>query len=295
MEPHRVADPTVDIGCAAANEQVLLKRYVESRCPRLEEELVECFMPFARSFARRYRGGHEQFEDLSQVAGYALVKALRGYDPERGAFKGYAAPTILGELRRHFRNHSWRLHMPRSMQERSLAIEKASDTLANELGREPSVAQIAERLELEEEDVLEALQALESQRQLSLDISVRADEPDSIPWIETIGQEEQGFDAVEAQLAIERCTQLTDEERMAMEFRFRDELSQYEIAARLGVSQMQVSRLLRRALARLLEAVQGDEQPEGRRTFSEQGPDPRFPHGRARRRSRRTRPTAARA
>ncbi len=286
-----VAETHVDIEGAATDEALLLKRYAESRNPRLEEQLVDCFMPFASSLARRYRGGSEPFEDLTQVASFALVKALRGYDPARGAFKAYAAPTILGELRRHFRDHSWRLHLSRSMQERTLAIEKASNKLVKELGREPSVSEIAERLELPDEDVLDALQARESQHQLSLDAPVRRDEPEAVARIETIGDEDQGFESVDSQLAVERCAQLTEQELTAMELRFHEDLSQHEIAVRMGVSQMQVSRLLRRSLARLLEAVQGDEHPDGRRTFNQDGPDPRFPYGRLRRRRRR--PTGA--
>ena len=182
--------------------------------------------------------------------------------------------------------------MPRSLQERSLAVERASDALSDELGESPTVAQIAERLDLDEEDVLDVLQARESQRSVSLDTPVRRDEPESVPRIETVGGDDIGFDAVEAQFAIERCATLTDQERKAVELRFTEDLNQYEIGARMGVSQMQVSRLLRRGLARLLEAVQGDEEPDGRRTFEETRTDPRFPHGRARRRKRSAEPAA---
>ena len=271
-----------------ADERALLRDYVARPSPALEEELVTRFAPLARSLALRYRGGAERADDLTQVANLALVKALRGYDPERGrSFKAYAAPTILGELRRHFRDHSWRLHMPRSLQERSMAVERASGVLSDELGKSPTVTQIAERLDLSEEDVLDVLQARESQRSVSLDTPVRRDEPESVPKVETVGDDDIGFDAVEAQFAIERCATLTDQERKAVELRFTEELNQYEIGARMGVSQMQVSRLLRRGLARLLEAVQGDEEPDGRRTFAETRNDPRFPHGRARRRHKR--------
>jgi RNA polymerase sigma-B factor len=279
------ARPTALLGIA--DESALLSEYATSPNPGLEEELVRRFTPLARSLALRYRGGSERVDDLSQVACLALVKALRGYDPERGRnFKAYAAPTILGELRRHFRDHSWRLHMPRSLQESAMAVEKASSELSDELGRSPTVAQIAERLEIDEETVLDVLQARESQRAVSLDTPVRRDEPESIPRVETLGGEDVGFDAVEAQLAIERCATLKEDERRAVELRFLEDLNQYEIGSRMGVSQMQVSRLLRRGLARLLEAVQGDEEPDGKRTFTQTGHDPRFPHGRARRRRR---------
>ena len=294
-------ETTNDVYCGPpipiADENELLREYAAGEArPGLEEELINRFMPLARSLAMRYRGGAERVEDLTQVASLALVKALRGYDPDRGkSFKAYAAPTILGELRRHFRDHSWRLHIPRSLQESSLAVERASDALTDEIGGSPTVAQIAERVGIGEEDVLDVLQARESQRSVSLDTPVRRDEPESVPRVETIGHDEPGFDRVEAQLAIEGCASLTEEERRVIELRFAHDLNQYEIGARVGVSQMQVSRLLRRGLAKLLEAVQGDESPEGKRTFTETRHDPRFPHGRARRRGRRRHAESARA
>lgn len=273
----------------ARSEEVLLRRYAEEPTPALEEELVTRFAPLARSLAMRYRGGPERNEDLVQVANLALVKALRGYDPAVGKrFVAYAAPTILGELRRHFRDHSWRLHIPRSLQERTMAVEKASAELADELGVSPGVEAIAERLGLSEEDVLDVLQARESQRPMSLDMPVHRDEAESVPTVETIGDEDAGFDGIEAQLAVERCAELDDRERAVLAMRFDEDLNQYEIGARLGISQMQVSRVMRRALAKLLEAVQGDEAPDGVRTFTDDGPaDARFPEGRVRRRKRR--------
>jgi RNA polymerase sigma-B factor len=281
------SNPERTLTLAAGDEKVLLQEYVKEPRPGLEDEIVRRFTPFTRSLAMRYRGGAEATEDLVQVASLGLVKALRNYDPERGpSFKAYAAPTILGELRRHFRDHCWRLHMPRSLQESSLAVERATRELTDELGTSPTVTQIAERLELEEEDVLDVLQARESQHSVSLDSPVRRDEPQSVPRVETLGNLEPGFDAVEAQLAIERCAELTDDERIVVGLRFVKDLNQYEIGSVMGISQMQVSRILRRGLAKLLEAVQGDERPEGRRTFTDTGRDPRFPRGRVRRRRR---------
>jgi RNA polymerase sigma-B factor len=270
------------------SETVLLRRYARTPSPALEEELVIRFLPLARSLAMRYKGRVERNEDLMQVASLALVKALRGYDPQVGKrFVAYAAPTILGELRRHFRDHSWRLHMPRSLQERSMALEEASERLGDELGRAPSVAELAERLGLSEEEVLDVLQARESQRSMSLDMPVHRDESESVPTIETLGAEDAGFEAVEAQLAIDRCVELDERERAVLAMRFGEELNQYEIGERLGISQMQVSRVMRRALAKLLEAVQGSESPDGVRTFADDGRrDARFPEGRTRRRKR---------
>lgn len=246
------------------------------------------FQPLARSLAMRYRSAGERSEDLLQVANLALVKALRGYDPERGKrFAAYAAPTILGEIRRHFRDHSWRLHMPRSLQERTLDVERTATALGEELGRGPTVAEVAERASISEEDVLDVYQAREAQRSMSLDMPVHREEAESVPMIETVGTFEPGFDRVEAQLAIEGVASLDEREQEVIRMRFEDGLNQYEIGEALGVSQMQVSRIMRRGLAKLLEAVQGEESPDGRQTFSNERPDPRFPDGRARRRSRR--------
>jgi len=274
---------------AVASEEALLSAYVEAPRPELEAELVRRFMPLARSLAMRYRGGAERNEDLIQVASLALVKALRGYDPERGRrFAAYAAPTILGELRRHFRDHSWRLHMPRSLQERTLEVERTATGLGEELGRGPTAREVAERSGLSEEDVLDVYQAREAQRSMSLDVPVHRDEADSVPMIETVGSIEGGFDAVEAQMAVERSAKLDEREQAVIRMRFADGLNQYEIGEALGVSQMQVSRVMRRGLAKLLEAVQGDEEPDGKRTFSDDAADARFPHGRTRKRPRRT-------
>jgi RNA polymerase sigma-B factor len=279
---------------SAAPENVLLSEYARSPRPDLEAELCIRFMPLARSLAMRYRGGAERNEDLVQVASLALVKALRGYDPERGKrFAAYAAPTILGELRRHFRDHSWRLHMPRSLQERTLKVERTSTGLGEELGRAPTAREVAERSGLSEEEVLDVYQAREAQRSISLDMPVHRDETDSVPMIETVGGEEGGFDAVEAQMAIESSAGLDDREREVIRLRFVEGLNQYEVGEALGVSQMQVSRVMRRGLAKLLEAVQGDEAPDGRRTFSDDVADARFPNGRARKRRKRPAPEAA--
>ena len=282
-----IRNPNLGDAGFVRREESLLERYAADPTPALEEELVNRFMPLARSLAMRYKGGSERNEDLMQVASLALVKALRGYDPLLGKrFVAYAAPTILGELRRHFRDHSWRLHMPRSLQERSMAVERATTELADELGRSPEVAEIAEHTAFSEEEVLDVLQARESQRAMSLDMPVYRDESESVPTVETIASEEGGFDSVEAQLAVEQCAALEERERIVLELRFREDLNQYEIGERLGISQMQVSRVMRRALAKMLEAVQGEEAPDGIRTFGEDRRDARFPSGRARTRRR---------
>ena len=241
----------------ADDETELLRRYAETRDPVLKEELVRRFLPLARSLALRYRGASEPLDDLVQVASLGLVKALDGFDLDRGrSFIAYAAPTILGELRRHFRDRVWEVRLPRGLQERTMSVAEIADKLSDELGRTPTVAQIAERLGLDPDEVSEALQADEARRTLSLDLPRARDERESTPLVETVGRTEPGYDTVEAQLAAEEAD-LDDRERRVLWLRFEHGLSQHEIGRRLGVSQMQVSRIMRRALRKLLGAVQG--------------------------------------
>ena len=245
----------------AGDENDLLRSYAETGDPALKEELVRRFLPLARSLALRYRGASEQLEDLIQVASLGLVKALDGFDLERGrSFIAYAAPTILGELRRHFRDRVWEVRLPRGLQERTMAVSEAAGALSDELGATPTVSQIATRLGLDDEEVSEALQADEARRTLSLDVPRNRQDRESLPMVETVGRAELGYDAVEAQLAAEGAP-LDDRERRVLKLRFEDDLNQYEIGRHLGVSQMQVSRIMRRALRKLLVAVQGDGKP----------------------------------
>ena len=173
---------------SVAGETELLRRYSETADPALKEELVQRFLPLARSLALRYRGASEQLEDLIQVASLGLVKALDGFDLERGrSFMAYAAPTILGELRRHFRDRVWEVRLPRGLQERTMAVSEAAGALSDELGASPTVSQIAERLGWDEDEVSEALQAEEARRTLSLDVPRSRQE--SAPMVETVGRD----------------------------------------------------------------------------------------------------------
>lgn len=242
-----------------AREEQMLQRYAASRDPALREELVTRLMPLARSLALRYRRASEDLDDLLQVANLGLVKAIDGFDPARGRpFAAYAVPTILGELRRHFRDHVWNVHLPRGLQELTLKVDEATTKLTEEQGRAPTVAQIAERLEVSEEDVLEAMRADEARRTLSLDAPRARDDADSGSAIETIGVEDLAFDRVEAGLASERAD-LDQREWRVLRLRFGSSMTQYEIGQELGVSQMQVSRIMRKALRKLLAAVQGSD------------------------------------
>src|SRR5206468_7758817 len=149
--PHRAEDSVIEPEGTMSREDELLRRYARTRDPALKEELVNRFLPLARSLAFRYRGASEQLEDLIQVASLGLVKALDGFDLERGkSFIAYAAPTILGELRRHFRDRVWEVRLPRGLQARTMAVSEAARKLSDELGATPTVSQIATRLELDD-------------------------------------------------------------------------------------------------------------------------------------------------
>jgi RNA polymerase sigma-B factor len=238
-------------------EEILLERFAATRDQALREELCNRFMPLARSLALRYRRQTESLDDLVQVASLGLVKAIDGFDPERGKpFAAYAVPTILGELRRHFRDHVWNVRLPRGLQELTMKVDDAVALLTEELGRYPSAAQVAERIGATTEEVLESLEASHARRTLSLDAPRLADE-ESAPTIETIADAEPGYERVESALASEDAN-LSEREWKVLRMRFVDQLTQQEIGRELGVSQMQISRISRRALWKLLSAVRGE-------------------------------------
>ena len=218
-------------------------------------------MPLAKSLALRYRRQTESLDDLVQVASLGLVKSINGFDPSLGfPFGAYAMPTILGELRRHFRDHVWNLRLPRGLQELTMRIDRASDDLAEELGRHPTPTEIAERLGVTVEDVLDGIEAGHARSTQSLDSPISQDE-ESSTLVETLGRTEAGYDRVEAEAAAARA-ELDESEWQVLRLRFVDQMTQRDIGHELGVSQMQVSRINRRALGKLLTAVRG-EQADG--------------------------------
>ncbi|MFL5849948.1 MAG: SigB/SigF/SigG family RNA polymerase sigma factor, partial [Solirubrobacteraceae bacterium] len=215
--------------------------------------LVERFLPLARQLARRYQRGDEPFDDLVQVASLGLVKAVDRFDLDRGvAFSSYAVPTILGELKRYFRDTGWAVHVPRGLQERVMKVDQTVSKLTIRLGRAPSVADIAEEMGLELEEVLEAMDASQAYDAVSLEAGRDTERPEEGTIGETLGEEDERLDLVEYGTAIEGTLRaLPDRDRLVLKLRFVDDLTQSEIAERIGVSQMQVSRLIRRALERL--------------------------------------------
>jgi RNA polymerase sigma-B factor len=217
------------------------------------DELIERYMPLARSLALRYRRASEPLDDLVQVASVGLVKAVDRWDPERGlAFSSYAVPTILGELRRYFRDATWDVRPARDLQELCLSVEEARETLWGELGRSPTVADIAERLERQPEDIVEALQATEGRSVRSLDAPVHEEEGTSASAGDLLGSDDPEFDRVEAGVTIEKMTGILDDRaREILRLRFQEDLLQSEIAEHVGCSQMHVSRIIRSSLERL--------------------------------------------
>lgn len=230
----------------------MLRRYARTRDPLLREQLVHRYLPLARYAASQYRRGTEPFDDLVQVASVGLLKALDRYDPVRGAaFSSYAMPTMSGELRRHFRDRGWAVRPPRDLQEQALAVEKASEALSRELGRSPTVTELATRIGTDEETVLEAREALTARMASSLSTPTAGQDED--PGLGSrLGADDDGFRKAEHRATLAALTRtLTPREREIVRLRFHEDLTQAEIGRIIGLSQMHVSRLLRMAIDKL--------------------------------------------
>jgi RNA polymerase sigma-B factor len=239
----------------------LFVRWQQHGDQRAREELVQRFLPLARKLARRYSGAREPFDDLMQVASLGLVKAVDRFDPRRGtAFSSFAVPTILGELKRYFRDLGWAVHVPRGAQEQALKVEEAQQLLTARTGRPPSVPDLAEYLELSIEDVLDALETASAHHCVSLDTPREDGDGESGTLADAFGQPDARFEFIEASVSIASAAQhLSARERRVLELRFVEDLTQTQIADLIGVSQMQVSRILRRALTQLRELTEGGE------------------------------------
>jgi RNA polymerase sigma-B factor len=240
-----------------AEERRLFARWLEHGDQRARQELVERFLPLVHKLARRY-ASREPFDDLIQVASVGLLKAMDRFDPERGtAFSSFAVPTILGEIKRYFRDCGWFVHVPRGTQELALAVAAARQELVSRTGHEPSINELAERLELRVEDVLDALEAAAGHHAGSLDAPTVQGSGEPATLADMLGEDDARFEVVDAGLTIAAAArQLPEQERRVLALRFGSELSQKQIAARIGVSQMQVSRVLRRTLDRMRETIE---------------------------------------
>jgi RNA polymerase sigma-B factor len=236
-------------GLTRCDDRELIRRH-RAGDRRARETLIIRYLPLARRLALRYQRSTQPFEDLVQVASLGLVKAADRWDPDRGcAFSTFAVPTVLGDLRRHFRDTTWAVRPPRDLQERALAVEGARKRLAARLGREPTVRDFATHLRRSPDDVAEALQAIDGRVAGSLDAPV-ADEPETVG--ELCGHDDPGYRRVESGATVDQLLSILDRRaREVVRLRFADELIQREIADELGLSQMHVSRILRASLARL--------------------------------------------
>jgi RNA polymerase sigma-B factor len=242
-------------------EQDLWNRFSERRDQGAREELVAIYMPMARRMAARYAGVVEPYDDLVQVASLGLLNAVDRFDAARGIpFAGFAKPTILGELKRYFRDKVWTIRVPRSIHDRMARIEAATEELTDELSRAPTPKELAARLELDPGAVLEALEARERRRPLGLETPIRGEGGDETTLPEWLGEVDGGYELIDDRLTLESVLPGLDErEREILRLRFVEDLPQARIAARIGCSQMHVSRLLRATLTRMRE--ESTDQP----------------------------------
>jgi RNA polymerase sigma-B factor len=227
---------------------------------RARAELIERFLPLARKLARRYSGAREPFDDLLQVASLGLVKAVDRFDVDRGtAFSSFAVPTILGELKRYFRDLGWAVHVPRGAQERALKVEEAQQRLTAKTGRAPTVPELAQYMELSIEDVVESLETSRAHHTASFDAPYDAGDGETATLADVLGETDESLMLVDDKVTIGAAARhLSARERRVVLLRFAHDKTQTEIAELIGVSQMQVSRILRRALVALSELTEAE-------------------------------------
>jgi RNA polymerase sigma-B factor len=241
------------------DDSSLLRRYQETGDLAARDELVRKYLLLVRSLAKRYSYTSEPLDDLCQVGAIALCKAIDRYRPDTGAsFKAYAVPTIVGELRRHFRDTGWAIHIPRSLQERARTVGVAVNDLSAKLGRSPTIAELSHATGLSREAVIEGLEVRMAYDTAPLDGPAYGE--DNTRLDSRLGVEDVALEQVEMGAVLERTMRsLPERERELLHMRFAEDLSQSEIAKRVGVSQMHVSRLLRRAVAQMQAVAAADE------------------------------------
>ena len=249
-----------------ARDHRLFARYREGAgVPADRDEVVARFLPLARQLAARYARPPEPFDDVYQVACMALVKAVDRYDPGREvAFSSYAVPTIVGEIKRYYRDHTWVVHVPRDLAELSVRVQRTTDDLASRSGRPATVPEIAAALDVGDDDVRQARDAIRARRPTSLDAS-DDDADDTRPGLaKSHGVQDPGYERAEQRVLLaELLRQLPSRDRAAVCLYFQGDLTQADIGERLGISQMQVSRILARSLARLRDLPEELHQPGG--------------------------------
>jgi RNA polymerase sigma-B factor len=245
----------------ADRRQELREKFAEfgrTRDPGLRDELIEAHIGLAEYLARRFNNRGEPLDDLVQVASLGLLKAVDRFEPERGLeFSTYATHTIVGELKRHFRDKGWAVRVPRRMQELHLRLGGIVGQLSQDLGRSPTIPEIAANAGVSEEEVLEAMEAGQAYRFTSIDAPTPGEEAGTLA--STLGETDEGLVGAEHRVALSPLiAELPERQQLILHYRFFEGLTQSEIAARLGISQMHVSRLLARSLAQLRQAADPD-------------------------------------
>ncbi|WP_075619250.1 RNA polymerase sigma factor SigB [Paenisporosarcina indica] len=241
-------------------EQILewIKAYQETEDDVAQTNLVLNYQRLVDSIARKYSNGKSYHEDIYQVGMLGLLGAIRRYDPEFGrTFEAFAVPTIIGEIKRFLRDKTWAVHVPRRIKELGPRIKSAVETLTTELQRSPKVIEIAEFLEVDEDDVLEAMEMGKSYQALSMDHSLESDsDGSSITLFDVIGQKDDGFEKTDQRMLVaEAMSVLSEREKQVIQYTYIEQLSQKEAGEKLDISQMHVSRLQRKAIKKLQDAI----------------------------------------
>lgn len=245
-------------------DQYLLRRWRLEGDQRARQQLITMYLPLVRSLARRYAARGEHFDDLVQVGAIGLIKAIDRFDVERGVeLTTYATPNIVGEIKRYFRDKGWSVRVPRGLQELNIRVNKLIDELVPKLQRSPTINEIAEAAGVEPADVLEALETSQAYNSVSLQSSLGGEQnEEDAMLIDYLGQDERNYDVMEDRTVLAPgFAKLDQRERTILYLRFFEGLTQSQIAARVGISQMHVSRLIRRSLEKLREEIGELEEP----------------------------------
>jgi RNA polymerase sigma-B factor len=244
------------------NDRELLRRYHDQGDLQAREQLIEQYMSLVRSLARRYSYRGEQLEDLVQIGAIGLIKAIDRFDLDRGVeLTTYATPNIIGEIKRHFRDKGWSVRVPRGLQELNVQLSRLIEQLTVQLGRSPTIAELAKAADSTDEEVLEALESGRAYSSLSLSTGGGGDSDEELDPLESIGEEEHEYEVSEDRAVLAPGFRaLDDRERRILHLRFFEGLTQSQIAQQVGISQMHVSRLIRRSLEKIRAEIAEDEE-----------------------------------
>ncbi len=250
------------------DDRTLLRRYHEEGDLAAREQLIEQYMSLVRSLARRYSYRGEQLDDLVQIGAIGLIKAIDRFDVDRGVeLTTYATPNIIGEIKRHFRDKGWSVRVPRGLQELNVQLSKLIEELTVELGRSPTIPELAKASNAEEEAVVEALESGRAYSSVSLSTGGGQDEEGELDPLESLGAEEPEYAVSEDRAVLAPGFRVLDErERRILHLRFFKGLTQSQIAQQIGISQMHVSRLIRRSLEKIREEIAEEEEEEEEET-----------------------------